>query len=116
VGVGGVVEVDADFEDGVAGYAEVAADGRHDWEEGRRLGGGREGGGSRRVEGFRKEEEGRVYIGWDTKGILPSIKGLVILFCQDQNSSLPKLPNEWNHRKHGSRATRLGSSLQLTVH
>lgn len=29
VGVGGVVEIDAEFEDGVEGYAQVAADGRH---------------------------------------------------------------------------------------
>lgn len=29
MGVGGVVEVDADFEDGVSRYAEIAADGGH---------------------------------------------------------------------------------------
>ena len=41
MGVGGVVEVDAEFEDGVGGYAEVAAEGGHGVGWGRRIGGGR---------------------------------------------------------------------------
>lgn len=42
VQVGGGVEVDSDFEDGEAGYAEVASQGGHGWEKTGR-GGRREG-------------------------------------------------------------------------